>query len=636
MVDSPPSRDDPGERGRYAPTVLYVDPDDDRRATAVAAVRDAGDPVEVVTATTTDDATEDLTADGVVVAHDPPAVDAAALLDAVERERPDVPVIVRLSPAAIESLGERLFAATDYYLLDAGSDAAVADRITAAVSDRDWADIVDRMTDAFFALDESWHLTYVNRAAARILGPAMGDPDADRSELEGRQFWESIPDAVDTVFYEAYTAAMENQESRTLTEYYEPLDAWFDVTVYPSATGLSVYLADVTDRQRQREQLERRERVLRDIYTAIADSDQSFEAQVQRLLEIGCDALGVSYGTLSRIEGEEYVFEVVEAPPDTLSAGDTVPLSATNCERTVTTERTVVLADIEREAPDLAERAGYTEMGISCYIGAPVVVEGDIYGTFCFYDDEPRSEPFSAWETTLVDLLGKWVSYELDRTQTHRDLQAQNERLEQFASIVSHDLRNPLDVAINRLDLIETTDADAENVAAIQRSHERMVALIDDLLLLAREGKASADPSPVALEQVARWAWEQVDTGDATLTVSTDRRVLADPSYLQRILENLFRNSLEHGRPDGDTPLALTVGDTENGFFVADDGRGIDDADREAVFESGYTSGADSTGLGLAIVERLATAHGWSVDVTDAEGGGARFAFGGVRFHDDG
>ncbi|MUV89794.1 PAS domain-containing protein [Halapricum sp. CBA1109] len=243
MADSPPSRDTPGERGRYAPTVLYVDPAADRRAAAVAAVRDAGDPVDVVTATTTDDATEDLTADGVVVAHDPPAVDAAALLDAVERERPDVPVIVRLSPAAIESLGERLFVATDYYLLDTGSDDTVADRITTAVSDRDWADIVDRMTDAFFALDESWHLTYVNRAAARILGSAAGDPDATRSELEGRHFWSAIPDAVDTVFYEAYTAAMDNQESRTLTEYYEPLDAWFDVTVYPSATGLSVYVA---------------------------------------------------------------------------------------------------------------------------------------------------------------------------------------------------------------------------------------------------------------------------------------------------------------------------------------------------------------------------------------------------------
>jgi len=52
-----------------------------------------------------------------------------------------------------------------------------------------------------------------------------------------------------------------------------------------------------------------------------------------------------------------------------------------------------------------------------------------VYGTFCFYDDEPRAEGFSEWETTLVDLMSQWVSYELTKQHSHARLERQNEQL---------------------------------------------------------------------------------------------------------------------------------------------------------------------------------------------------------------
>jgi len=64
---------------------------------------------------------------------------------------------------------------------------------------------------------------------------------------------------------------------------------------------------------------------------------------------------------------------------------------------------------------------------------------------------------------------------------------------------------------------------------------------------------------------------------------------------------------------------------------VADDGVGIDEADRESLFDSGYSTKDDGTGLGLSIVERMVRAHGWEIAVTESENGGARFEITGVE-----
>jgi len=76
--------------------------------------------------------------------------------------------------------------------------------------------------------------------------------------------------------------------------------------------------------------------------------------------------------------------------------------------------------------------------------------------------------------------------------------------------------------------------------------------------------------------------------------------------------------------------VTITVGATDEGFYVEDDGPGIPAEERESVFEGGYSTTADGTGFGLRIVEQVATAHGWEVRVTDGTGGGARFEVSGV------
>ncbi|RXK50505.1 sensor histidine kinase [Halorientalis pallida] len=237
--------------------------------------------------------------------------------------------------------------------------------------------------------------------------------------------------------------------------------------------------------------------------------------------------------------------------------------------------------------------------------------------------------------------------------QSRWQLETQNERLDQVGSTISHDLRNPINVADGYTELLqdiaeeEIPDPDAAEKAIqytdeIQNTHDRMVDIISDVLTIAREGKTVEETDPVALDDVAREAWSNVDTDSATLAVADTRTFQADRSKLLTILENLFRNSIEHGstgnrnsEKSGDSvehgPAGVTVavGSTADGFYVEDDGPGIPDEHVESLFEYGYTTTDDGTGLGLSIVETMAESHGWTVEL-DESAPGARFVFGNV------
>jgi len=207
------------------------------------------------------------------------------------------------------------------------------------------------------------------------------------------------------------------------------------------------------------------------------------------------------------------------------------------------------------------------------------------------------------------------------------DRKQREERLEQFTSVVSHDLRGPLSSLSARAELARET-GEEEHFDEIDRSVERMERLIDDLLTLARHGDVVGETERVSLASLANRAWSSLETGTAELSIDAEQQLEADPERLQERLENLFRNSFQHAaHPDAGPSVRVRVGalDDEPGFYVADDGPGIDPDHSEEVFEHGYTTSEDGTGFGLSIVERIVTAHDWRISVTDSRRGGARF-----------
>ena len=209
---------------------------------------------------------------------------------------------------------------------------------------------------------------------------------------------------------------------------------------------------------------------------------------------------------------------------------------------------------------------------------------------------------------------------------------SERDELEEMAAIISHDLRNPLNVARGHLELGRETESD-EYLQTTEDALTRMSSLIDDLLSFAKQEYSNLDADHVSLSRIASRSWDLVETGDAELDIElpTDVFVVADPSRLQKLFSNLYRNAYEHN----DAQLTVTVGTLDDGFYVADDGGGIPEDERATVFERGYSTNDDGTGFGLPIVERVGTAHSWSVGVTESESGGAKFEVTGVEFFDE-
>ncbi|MFB6267636.1 MAG: PAS domain-containing sensor histidine kinase [Halodesulfurarchaeum sp.] len=218
-----------------------------------------------------------------------------------------------------------------------------------------------------------------------------------------------------------------------------------------------------------------------------------------------------------------------------------------------------------------------------------------------------------------------------ERKRQERELERKNERLEEFASAVSHDLRNPLNVAQGRTELAREV-CDCRHLEQVAASIDRSLEIVEDLLSLARNGEGVHDREWFDLAEVVGECWAQVAAPAATLEIDASLSIHADRSRVQQLLENLLRNAVEHGGQ----AVSIVVGELDDGtgFYLADDGPGIPEGEREAVFEMGYSTADRGTGLGLSIAREIAESHDWGLTVTESGAGGARFEVSNVRISD--
>ncbi|TQQ79781.1 response regulator [Halonotius terrestris] len=239
---------------------------------------------------------------------------------------------------------------------------------------------------------------------------------------------------------------------------------------------------------------------------------------------------------------------------------------------------------------------------------------------------ESHAEPI--FEDGAVVRVAGFTHNMTERKQRELELRAKNERLERFASIVSHDLRNPLSVADGYLEMARN-EADSDHLETVASALDRMETLISEILVLAREGQEVTETESVVLDTIVQSSWSNIDQQAARLQADTNVYIEADKIRLGQVFENLFRNAIEHGGDD----VTITVGvlDDDAGFYVENDGDPIPDGKKNQIFETGFTTNKQGTGFGLAIIKRIVTAHGWDIRATDGADGGARFEITGVE-----
>lgn len=210
-----------------------------------------------------------------------------------------------------------------------------------------------------------------------------------------------------------------------------------------------------------------------------------------------------------------------------------------------------------------------------------------------------------------------------ERKRRERQLKRQADQFEQFGSIVAHDLRTPLNIAEGRVELAHDT-GDNTHLIEAKNALERLDELIGDVSSVMRQGELVNEYSPVDIGTLATTVWEPLQTNEERLTVDPSAPTIqAGEQALARLLENLLVNAIEHGGPG----VTVEIGGLPDGFYIADDGPGIPDADRTDVLTPGFSTKDEGTGFGLASVRQIATAHGWEMTVTESRDGGAKFEF---------
>jgi len=374
------------------------------------------------------------------------------------------------------------------------------------------------------------------------------------------------------------------------------------------------------------------------LYSITNQSELSFSEKLDRALDVGIAELGYPVAYATRIDGQSVEMLAVAGDHEGISVGQTTPLSDNYCQLTIAENEPVAIGNAGADEA-LSELPVYDDLGLACYIGAPITVDGEVYGSLCFAGTDPRDPELIEAQKLTVKTLAQWVGYEIDRSQREQELERQVERLEEFSKIVSHDLRNPLNVAQGRVKVAQS-EYDSPHLDTAVDALDRMEDIIEDTLMLARQGQSVDNVEPIEISELVDDCWDVVESPNAELRVVDDFTVHGDPNRLPHIFENLFRNAIDHN--EGSITIRVGLKNVmytntrapDSGtfcFFVEDDGRGVPEGRRESVFDAGETTRQDGTGFGLPIVKQIAEAHGWEVELTESFDGGARFEFTNVR-----
>ncbi|MFB6361152.1 MAG: PAS domain S-box protein [Halobacteriales archaeon] len=367
-----------------------------------------------------------------------------------------------------------------------------------------------------------------------------------------------------------------------------------------------VYLTvtDITPEVERERTLERLQESARQFVTA------DIPGQVaQEVAEAANDILGYAYPVVRYRDGNQLV--PAYAVQELKEEADTIPSYRIGEElagEAFAAGEIRVYEDV-REVDDDIDR-GVTRSVMYVPIGD--------HGVISVADTEPDS--FTETDVTYVELLASHARTALDLINQQQELKQQNERLDEFAGIVSHDLRNPLNVADGRLALA-MEECDNEHLQADAQALGRMETLIEDTLTQAQAGETIGETELVELPKVVESCWSNVETTSATTITETTSVIEADIARLRQLLENLFRNAVEHAGEE----VTITIGDLPDGFYVEDDGPGIPEEEQGSIFAAGYSTAEEGTGFGLRIVREITEAHGWEIAVSDSEAGGARF-----------
>ncbi len=187
---------------------------------------------------------------------------------------------------------------------------------------------------------------------------------------------------------------------------------------------------DITQRRRLETQLRKNVESLRQLYQISADTTLSFADRIDRVLAMTCERLDLQYGFLATVDDAHKELIAVHGDHDSFAVGETIPLAGTYCEETMRRESLFAVEDAA--AGGWADSPPADTHGLCCYLGGKITIDGRLYGTLYFADEFARERSFTDTELAFIEVLTKWVSYQLERRATESKLRALQETTQEF------------------------------------------------------------------------------------------------------------------------------------------------------------------------------------------------------------
>ena len=473
--------------------------------------------------------------------------------------------------------------------------------------------ILESISDAFFAVDRDWKVTYWNHEAEEVLGTKS-------SEIVGENLWELYPDAVELEFYTNYHKAMETGRSVTFEEYYPALEKWFEVSAYPSDNGLSVYFKDVTLRKISSEQV--RQSNERFMIVAKATNDAIYDWNIEKNELFLGDGFYLLFGHDIKDKNHSMETFADHLHPD---------------EKEEILQSLHSVLEKKKESNFLLEYRHLKSDGTYAYvINRGTVIRDESGNALRLVGAVTDITQRKNYEESLQNLN--------ENLEQHaKELAISNRELEQFAFVTSHDLQEPLRMVTSFLTQLERKYGDQLDEKAHQYIHFavdgalRMRQIILDLLDFSTVGKSvdimEAVDTGEIIDESCLMLRKAIEESSAVIVKENLPVITAQRAVLGQIFQNLIGNAIKY-RKENSTPM-ITVSAEESKehwtFSVKDNGIGIDPEYFEKIFiifQKLHTKEEYAgTGMGLSIVKKIVENLGGEIWVDSNPGEGSNFQF---------